>query len=131
MQKSLLYFLVFLTCLGVAWGADVFTTTGAAGEKVYTDKPARNTSKIELDYQKAPPVDPTELKSDDGKSMSEMTPCEKAQYIVAQYTDAEVLADEDSAGNTRILDEEEAATVIERARADEKRLCKEQDDDDA
>lgn len=131
MQKSLLPCLVFLTCMGVAWGAEVFTTTGAAGEKVYTDKPARNTSKIELDYQKAPPVDPTELKSGDDKSMSDMTPCEQARYIVRQYTNAELLADEDSAGNKRILDEEEAAAAIERARADEKRLCEEQDDDDA
>lgn len=131
MQKPLLFFTLLLTCMGIAWGADVFTTTGTSGEKVYTDKPARNASKVTLQYQQAPADDSAEAESADGESLAEMTPCEQARYIVSQYTDADMLADKDDKGNTRILDEEEAAIMIERARADEKRLCEKQDDDDA
>lgn len=122
--------LLLLVCTGLTVGAEVFTTTGNDGEKVYTDKPARNAQKIRLDVPSAASGG-NDLAQDDEKSLSEMTPCERASFIVAKYTAAEMLANKDEDGNTRILDEDEKNATIERARAEEKRLCAEQDDNDA
>lgn len=108
--------------------AEMFTTTGSAGEKVYTDKPARNATKVTVQYQSVQNSEAAQAEPEADRSISEMTPCERAQYIVAQYNEAEVLAEKDADGNTRILDETEASAAIESARADEARLCGEQDD---
>lgn len=129
MKKTLVKIFVLLACVGLSQGAEIFTTTGSAGEKVYTDKPARNASKVNVQYQKAPVAESTQLESEDGRSLSAMTPCERARYVVSKYTDAELLAEKDDDGNTRILSATEARAMIERARADEVRLCEEQDDD--
>lgn len=129
-----LAFLVLSFGLGtgadLSHAAEMFTTTGSAGEKVYTDKPARDATRVTVQYQSVQNSEAAQAGTEAGgdMSLSEMTPCERAQYIVAQYNEAEVLAEKDADGNTRILDETEASAAIERARADEERLCGEQDD---
>ncbi len=129
MRKSVIVFLLLLSFIGVNQGEEVFTTTGSDGEKVYSDKPVGNASKITLRFPRPPVSDTPENKTDTGPSLAEMSPCEQARYIVARYTRAEVLAEKDDNGNTRILDAAEASAMIERAQADEKRLCEEQEDE--
>lgn len=117
---------VFLAGTGISPGAEVFTTTGSAGEKVYTDKPASNAERVRLEINE-PPADTTD---DDEKSLSEMTPCERTRLVVSKYEAAEMLARKNEDGTTRILDEDEKRLMIERARADETRLCKDRGDSD-
>lgn len=123
--------LLLVTCIGLVRAAEVFTTTGSEGEKVYTDQPVPNAERVRLDVRSAPPAGVDAAAADDGKSLSEMTPCERARFVVAKYTSAEMLADKDEGGNMRILDDDEKQATIERARAEEKRQCKDEDEDDA
>ncbi len=107
---------------------EVYTTTGEAGEKVYTDQPVGDARKVTLRNSKAASsaAAPAE---EPGPSFEEMSPCEQARHIVRQYDSAEVLAEKTADGETRVLDEAEAAAMKEQARADVERLCKEQNDE--
>lgn len=121
--------LVLLALLsGGALAGDVYTSTGSAGEKVYTDQPAADARKVELHgvgserQQSAPDAEPE-------VAFADLSPCEQARHIVRRYDDAEVLAEKTADGETRILDEAEAEAMREKARADVQRLCKESADE--
>lgn len=131
MNKTAIATLLLWLCVGSALAAEVFTTTGADGEKVYTDKPPADAGKVKLRYQR-PATDPAKTAAQDpGKAFADMTPCEQARFKVSQYSSAEVLAERDENGDARELSAEETLAAIESARAEEKRLCEDQNDDDA
>lgn len=126
------YALLTLALLGFAavplHAGDVYTTTGTAGEKVYTDQPDANARKLELRGVRAA-SDAADAEQEAGPTFEEMSPCEQARFIVQKYDAAEVLAEKTADGETRILNEAETAAMKEQARADVERLCKEESDE--
>lgn len=130
MKNMALTSLLYIGLFGSAQGAEVFITTGPDGEKVFTDRPSGDADKVDLQIRRPAAPAPTGDATENADRFAAMSPCERAQYVLAQYTNAEVLADKDDAGNTRVLDESEAAAVIERARDDVKRACEPRDEDD-
>lgn len=126
MKHSLLALILF--AMSASGGAtEVFVTTGAAGEPEYTDKPVADARRIEVWIARPSPAPAPE--NQQAPAFEELSPCEQARHIVARYESAEVLAERGDDGAMRILDAEEAAAMIDKARADVARLCKESSDD--
>lgn len=107
---------------------DVYTTTGAAGEKVYTDQPDPDARKLEMRSARAASEE-EDAGQEAGPTFEEMSPCEQARFIVQKYDAAEVLAEKTADGETRILNEDETEAMKAQARADVERLCKEESDE--
>ncbi len=127
-MKNTVYLSGLLIALGMSGQAtEVFTTTGSAGEVVYTDQYSQGARRILV--RTAPPPINNETQTATKPAFEEMSPCDQARHIVRKYDNAEVLAEKDEDGNIRILDAEEARAMREQARADEQRLCKEQSDE--
>lgn len=127
MKRSLLVITAFAVAASVASGAEVFVSTGEAGEPEYTDKPAADARRVEVWVARTSPTPESEKQQ--APAFEELSPCEQAKHIAARYESAEVLAERQEDGGMRILDAEEAAAMIDKARADVARLCKESSDD--
>lgn len=106
--------------------AEVFTTTGSAGERVYTDKPVSGAQKLQLEVGHARQ---DEAKAEPQPAFEDLSPCEQARFILKEYQNASSLAERTADGGTRVLSAEEARAKIEQARADEQRICEESDDE--
>lgn len=126
MKHKLTLALCLLLAVAAGHAAEVFTTTGADGERVYTDKPQADSQKIEV--RTAAPRDQDTTQTEQ-PAFEELPACEQARFIVRQYENASSLAEKTDDGKTRILTAEETKERIERAREDERRLCEEGDDE--
>ncbi len=126
MRHKLLLISLFMAVVSVGQAAEVFTTTGSNGERVYTDKPQDDAQKVQIN---APASRRQAAQPAAAPEPEQRSPCEQAQFVLKTYESASSLAEKTEDGETRVLGPEEARAKIEQARADEQRLCEEQDDE--
>jgi len=126
MQYKLLLVARALFAVPACGAAEVFTTTGPDGERVFTDRPPADAQKIQL---KVPAASAKTTQQNAQPAFAELSACEQAKFILRKYENASSLAEKTEDGGTRILSAQEALEKIEQARADEKRLCEEDENE--